>query len=94
MSDGITLNFPLFKFLEKKWADEMRINGSIKLSYISEFRNDIFCGKIHDKDEGFLNIQNFYSEYSGLAKDANGLIKFLFPPECNVNFKKQEINKL
>lgn len=54
MSDRIILTFPLFKFLEKKWADEMRSKGSIKLSYISEFRNDIFPGKIHDKEEGLL----------------------------------------
>lgn len=85
--------YPQFKFLEKQWKDTMLNKGNLKLSYISDFRNNIYPGQIYDKDEGFLSITNFYNEFSGFAKDADGLLKFLLPPDFRIKVKGQEITQ-
>jgi len=67
--------YPLFKFLSKKWANELVINGSFRLSKIQEFRDSLkYQNQIHDSLEGILHIENEYDFYEGYIKDANGLL--------------------
>jgi len=55
--------FPVFKFIEKKYADSMMEDGAVRLSNASIYRNGDFGGLIDDKREGQLSI--FQPESSG-----------------------------
>jgi len=69
------LQFPLFKFMKKEHAASLMATGTVHLPSMFEFRNESkYAGKIVDKTEGFLTIENEYTHYVGRAKDAEGLI--------------------
>jgi hypothetical protein len=69
------LQFPLFKFMKKEHAASLMATGAVYLPSMFEFRNESkYAGKIVDKTEGFLTIENEYTHYVGRAKDAEGLI--------------------
>lgn len=89
--------FPLFKFLSKKWSNELIDKGSFRLSKIQEFRdNSRYKNHIHDSLEGIMHIENHYDIYEGLVKDSNGLLLNLLNPLAQISAKdlklEHEIN--
>ncbi len=85
-SETLIMTFPLFKFLEKKWAGALISAGSVRLSSITEFKKDIYANQIHDASEGTFKIVNFYTRYQGYAKDAFGALGYGQPAELKVDF--------
>jgi hypothetical protein len=88
---------PLFKFLSKKWANELVLNGSFRLSKIQEFRDNLkYANHIHDSLEGILHIENEYDFYEGYIKNANGLLLNYLNPLDHITAKglklEHEIN--
>jgi hypothetical protein len=61
--------------MKKEHAASLMATGAVYLPSMFEFRNESkYAGKIVDKTEGFLTIENEYTHYVGRAKDAEGLI--------------------
>ena len=60
--------------------------GNVHLSTLHEFRDKShYKGKILDLDEGRLVIENVYSCYEGLAKNADGAMPLFLPPYKKVS---------
>lgn len=86
LEDGdYVIKIPLFKFLEQQYTDALINLGCVRLTKISEFRNSAkYSNKIHDPQEGILEIKNHFDFFKGLAKDGTGLIPFMFQPDTPV----------
>lgn len=69
------LHFPLFKFMEHKYAKSLMDFGSVHLPSMNGFKNTTkHKGRIADKTEGEIFIENEYTQYVGRSRDAEGLI--------------------
>jgi hypothetical protein len=86
--------FPVFKFLSSAHADKLLTNGNIHIPRLIDFRNDAkYSGTVLDKDEGSIRIVNQYTHYSGLAKDANGILPLGRNPYERIVFFGSEVLK-
>jgi hypothetical protein len=87
-----SLQFPLFKFMKKEHAASLMATGAVHLPSMFEFRNENkYAGKIVDRTEGFLTIENQYTHYVGRAKDAEGLIPHNHKPYDVIAVRNYEI---
>jgi hypothetical protein len=76
-----TFIYPAFKSLSRVHADAMLNVGNVYVPTLKQFRDaTLHGGGILDVTEGILHLDNHYSFYAGLAKDANGLLPVVSKP--------------
>ena len=92
--DGSEYIFPAFKFLSSEHAHRLLDNGNVHLPTIQEFRDPTrYKGGILDVREGQVRLVSRYTLYEGLAKDANGTLPHVYPPDQRIDDSNFECAK-
>jgi hypothetical protein len=92
--EDTTFYYPAFKSLARVHADAMLNQGNIYIPTLQGFTDaKRYSGSILDITEGTLNVENHYTFYAGLAKQANGLIPLLHRPYDSVTANELNIQQ-